>query len=64
MKCLGPYRNFFGVIDFDDEDKVYVVRVMVSFTGDTIATHADNLEDLEIRFREIIDLYLEVCDGP
>jgi predicted HicB family RNase H-like nuclease len=53
------YKNYFGVVEYDDAGKVFTgevagIRSVITFQGRTP-------EELEQSFRNSIDLYLEMC---
>jgi predicted HicB family RNase H-like nuclease len=53
------YKNYTGVVEYDDEGKIFTgevigLRDVVTFQGRTAA-------ELEKSFRQSVDLYLEMC---
>lgn len=54
------YKNYVGVVEYDDEGKIFTgevisLRDVVTFQGRTAA-------ELEKSFKQSVDLYLEMCE--
>jgi predicted HicB family RNase H-like nuclease len=53
------YKNYTGVVEYDDEGKIFIgevigLRDVVTFQGRTVT-------ELEKSFKQSVDLYLEMC---
>jgi len=53
------YKNYTGVVEYDDEGKIFIgevigLRAVVTFQGRTVT-------ELEKSFKQSVDLYLEMC---
>ncbi len=60
MKDMMSYRNYFGSVHYNDEDRVFhdkivFIRALVSYEG-------RDVKGLRIAFEEAVDDYLELCD--
>lgn len=55
------YKKYIAQLDFDLEDSIIVGKVVN--TKDIISFHASNLPEVQQAFRDIIDTYLEACEG-
>ena len=53
------YKGYTAVVNFYPEDNILVGDIIN--TKDTITFSADKIEDVEKRFHEAVDQYLEFC---
>ena len=59
MNCLKEYRGYEGSIEFCEESKVFHGELLG--INDMVTFEADQLEDLERAFHEMVDDYLDWC---
>ena len=59
MKHFMKYKDYYGSINYDDEQKIFYGKV--EFIRSLISYEGDNRESLKNSFEEAIDDYLELC---
>ena len=55
------YKGYEAIIEFDDEDRLFVGRVIN--TRDVIAFDGSSVDELEQSFHAVIDEYLKDCQA-
>lgn len=60
MKTLIEYKGYHAKISYDPEDKIFVGDVIG--IDDFVGFHVYSAEDVENRFHECIDEYLDFCE--
>jgi predicted HicB family RNase H-like nuclease len=53
------YKNYIGVVEYDDEGKIFVGEVIG--LRDVVTFQGCSATELEKSFKQSIDLYLEMC---
>ena len=59
MNSLMEYKGYHAKIEYSDEDKTFVGRVIG--INDVLAFDGENISELNAMFRETVDDYLEMC---
>jgi predicted HicB family RNase H-like nuclease len=59
MKKMKSHKGFTATVDFDAEEMLLHGRI--DNIRDVVTFHADSVEQLESRFREAVDDYLNLC---
>ncbi len=54
------YKGFTARIEFSDDDKVFVGRLIG--IKDIVAFDGETVDELRKRFREMVDFHIEVCE--
>jgi len=59
MRNTMKYKDYYGSVEFSDEDNVFIGRIIG--INDRITYDGDNVNSLRTSFEEAVDGYLEVC---
>ena len=59
MKSTMSYKDYYGSVEFSDEDSTFFGRIIG--INDHITFEGDNVESLRSDFQDAVDEYLEIC---
>ncbi len=57
---MGPYRGYYGTLEFSTEDQVFHGRI--SGIRDIVTYESENASDLVREFESSVDAYLSMCE--
>ncbi len=60
MMNMMKYKNYIARIDYDEEDRIFVGRLVG--IDDIVSFHGSNVDELETAFHESVDHYIEVSE--
>ena len=59
MSNTIEYKSYIGSIEYSSEDKCFFGKL--EMINDLVTFEANNAEELEINFRNVVDDYLQTC---
>jgi len=61
VKNTMSYKDYYGSVEFSDDDNVFFGRIIG--ISDRITFEGNNVENLRTDFQEAVDEYLEICSN-
>ena len=60
MRNTMNYKNYYGSVEFSDEDDVFFGRLIG--IRDSVSYDAETMQEMKKAFQEAVDGYLEMCE--